>query len=116
MSTHDGGVQAGARHTRPGRRLTVLLTMHDHAGRHSLMLKLLERAHKQKVAGATVLEGITGFGSSGTLHETHLLHDDAPLSFIVVDTPERVDEFLRAADDLLGDVVVVTDDVTIHGS
>lgn len=115
MRTHDDAPQPDDLRGRPGRRLTVLLTMHDHAGRHSLMLKLLERARKQKVAGATVLQGIGGFGASGSLHETHVLRDDAPLSFIVVDAPDRIDAFLQAADDLLGDAVIVTDDVTIHG-
>lgn len=115
MTRDDDAAQSGGLRGRAGTRLTVLLTMHDRAGRHSLMLKLLERARKQKVAGVTVLEGITGFGASGSLHQSHLLRDDVPLSFIVVDTPERVDAFLDAAGDLLDGVVVVTDHVTIHG-
>jgi PII-like signaling protein len=100
---------------RPGRRLTVLLSVRHHAGHHSLANELVRHARKQGVAGVTILEGTTGFGSSGSLHETHVLRDDAPLSFIVVDAPERIDTFLEATADLLEDVVVVTDDVTIHG-
>ncbi|MDA8275051.1 MAG: DUF190 domain-containing protein [Actinomycetota bacterium] len=100
---------------RPGRRVTVLLSVRHHAGHHSLASELLRRARTQGIAGATVLEGTTGFGSSGSLHETRVLRGDAPLSFVVVDAPAQVDAFLEATADLLEGVVVVTDDVTIHG-
>lgn len=90
-----------------------MLGVQDHAGRRSLALELLKRARQHKLAGVTVLEGVTGFGASGTLHETHLFRDDAPLSFVVVDAPERIDAFVARTEDLLADVVVLVDDVTI---
>lgn len=98
---------------RAGRRLTVLLRVQDHAGHHSLMVELVKRARKGNVAGVTVYEGVTGFGASGSLHRTRLWRDDAPLSLVVVDEPDRVEGYLAAIGDLLSDVMVVVDDVTI---
>lgn len=108
----DDGPQPAAGH--PGRRLTVLLGIQDHVGRRSLMVSLVERARRLGMAGATVVQANSGFGASGALHESHLLRDDGPVSFTVVDAPERIDAFAAAAADLLDeDVVVLTEEVTI---
>lgn len=100
---------------RPGRRLTVLLSVQDHAGHHSLMVELVKRARQIAMAGVTVFEGVTGFGASGSLHRTHLWRDDAPLSLVVVDEPDRVDAYMAAVGDLLADAMLVVEDVTIVG-
>lgn len=102
--------------SRPGRRLTLWLQVQDHAGHRSLMVELVKRARSAGVRGATVLQGISGFGASGAVHHTHLLRDDAPLAIWMVDEPARIDAFVQSVEDLLDGVLVVMDDVSIVGT
>lgn len=98
---------------RPARRLTLLLHVQDHHRHVSLMVELLGRARRQRLAGATVFEGHQGFGATGTVRRTHLLRDDAPLAIVVVDDPARIDRFVESIADLLGDVLAVVEEVTV---
>ncbi|MDA8280578.1 MAG: DUF190 domain-containing protein [Actinomycetota bacterium] len=111
-STNRAIVNGGFRSSR-GCRLTVWIEVQDHARHGSLMVELLKRVRVAKMAGVTVFEGISGFGASGAVHRTHLLRDDAPLAVVVVDRPERVDAFVGSIGELLGDALLVLDDVTI---
>jgi hypothetical protein len=94
-------------------RATILVTMHDRARRHSLVVELVLRAHRAKLAGATVFEARDGFGRSGRTHRTHTLSDDAPASVVLIDRPDRVEAFLSEISDLIGDALVVLDDVEV---
>ena len=92
---------ASSIHSHPGRRISILLTSHDHAHHHSLMSELVHRAHSSGMAGATVFQAQEGYGASGRLHRRHLLSDDAPVTVVIVDEPDKVDSFLNSVEDLL---------------
>jgi PII-like signaling protein len=98
---------------RPAKRLTLLMSVHDHVRRNSLEIELLKRARKAKLAGATVFEGDEGFGASGHVHREHLLSDDRPLAVVIVDSPEKIDGFLEEVGHLLTGVVVTVDEIEI---
>jgi hypothetical protein len=98
---------------RPGVRLTLMMTFHDHASHRSLETEVLKRARKAKLAGLTVFEGHEGFGGSGFVHRTHLVSDDAPLALVMIDTPQKIDAFLDGIADLLDGVIAVREDVEI---
>jgi PII-like signaling protein len=98
---------------RPAKRLTVLMTVHDHVHRNSLEMELLKRARKAKLAGATVFEGDEGFGASGHVHREHLLSDDRPLAVVIIDEPEKIDRFLEEVGHLLTGIVVTIDEIEI---
>jgi uncharacterized protein len=99
--------------TEPAVRATILVSMHDRTRHHSLVVELVRRAHRFKMAGATVFEGKSGFGESKRVHRPHLLSEDTPASVILIDRPERIDAFLTEISDLLEDVLVVLDEVEI---
>jgi uncharacterized protein len=94
-------------------QLTILLTAHDQSGHGSLTGELLRRARRVGVRGATAVGGMEGFGASRQLHRTHLLGTDAPMAIVLVDSAERIEEFLQAARDLLGDALVTLSDVDV---
>lgn len=95
------------------KQLTILLTAHDQSGHGSLAGELLRRARRVGVRGATAVGGLEGFGASRQLHRTHLLGTDAPMAIVLVDSAERIEEFLRAAQELLGDALVTLSDVEV---
>ena len=57
---------------------------------------LVEMLRREKIAGATVLRGILGYGARSHLHTAHILRlsQDMPMIIEVVDTQENVDRIL----------------------
>jgi hypothetical protein len=107
MSAH------GALSTTPAQRLTVLLTVRDHAEHRSVAIELLQRAQRAGMAGATLFHASEGYGASGTLHRPHVFTDDEPVSVVIVDTAPRLRLFLDANDKLLAGVAVTVEDVEV---
>src|SRR5271170_8159540 len=97
----------------PAKRVTMLFNISDHAHHGSLMTKLLQRAWRAKLAGATVFEAQEGYGSSGRIHRTHLLSNDAPVTLVIIDRPDRIEAFLLDVGDLLEDVLTMVSEVEV---
>ena len=97
----------------PAKRLTLLISVRDHVRHASLQMEVLKRARKAKLAGATVFEGVEGFGTSGRVHREHVISDDRPLAIVIIDHPERIDAFLEEIAPILDDVVVTVDVVEV---
>ncbi len=68
------------------------------------------------MAGASVLRGIEGFGTSQRIHTARLLSlsEDLPVVVVIVDTPEKVDAFLPVIDELVTEGLVTVDDVSVR--
>jgi PII-like signaling protein len=101
--------------TGPARRLTIFLGESDQYHHHPLSTEIVHRAHQAGLAGATVLRGIEGYGASSRIHTTRLLSlsEDLPIAIVIVDEPERIDAFLPQLDELVGEGLVILDDVQV---
>jgi uncharacterized protein len=97
------------------RRLTILIGESDQWHHKPLYTEIVHRAHAAALAGATVLRGVEGFGSSRHLHTSRILSlsEDLPVAIIIVDTAERIDEFLPQLDELVSEGLVMVDDVKV---
>jgi uncharacterized protein len=64
---------------------------------------IVEEARKRGMAGATVLRGCMGFGKSSRIHTAKILRlsEDLPMVVEIVDTQERIEEFLPYIDEVL---------------
>jgi len=67
------------------------------------------------LAGASVFHGSEGFGASSVVHTSRLLSmsEDLPLAIVIVDAPDKVRAFLPQLDELIGEGLVVMDEVTV---
>ena len=97
----------------PAKRLTILMTERDHARHGSLMVALVQRARRAKLAGATAFKAREGYGASGRTHRTRVVYDDTPVTVVIVDRPERIDAFLVDVAGLLEDVLVTVEDIDV---
>ncbi|MFH0908110.1 MAG: DUF190 domain-containing protein [bacterium] len=72
---------------------------------------IVERARKENLAGATVLEGIEGFGQSGRFLKDSAwrIANGREVIVEIVDAPERIDAFLQALEPMLANVIVTTE-------
>ena len=66
--------------------------------------KIVLKAREMNLAGATVLRGPLGFGRSTDLHTraTFRLSVDSPIVVEIVDTEEKIQEFLIAVEAFVG--------------
>lgn len=96
-------------------RLTVFVGEDDVWHHRPLYHEIVHRAHSAGLAGATVLRGIEGYGASSRIHTTRLLSlsEDLPVAVILVDDAERIREFLPQLDELVGEGMVILDEVEV---
>src|SRR5262249_34395981 len=97
------------------RRLSIFIGESERHDHHALATEIGHRAQQEGLAGATVLRGIEGFGSSNALHSTRILSlsNDLPLVVLIVDEAERIDAFLPQLDELISEGLVIVDDVHV---
>jgi len=79
-----------------GKLLRIFIGESDRHEGQPLYQWLVEEAHRQGLAGATVLRGLEGFGATSRLHTVRMLRlsTDLPLVVEFVDTDEKIDAFL----------------------
>ena len=82
--------------------LRILLGENDRFGGKPLYEAIVLKAREVGMAGATVLRGPMGFGRSSRLHTAKLerLSEDLPFIVEIVDSRERVDEFVPMLDEM----------------
>lgn len=100
----------------PAKRLTIIIGEDDVWHHKPLYTEIVHRAHKAGLAGASVFRGLEGYGATGRIHTSRLLSlsEDLPVAVIIIDTAERIEEFLPQLDELVTEGVVVLDDVHVH--
>jgi uncharacterized protein len=96
-------------------RLSIFVGEGDLWHRKPLYAEIVHRAHKAGMAGATVLRGLEGFGANSRIHTAHpfRLSEDLPLLIVIVDSRDRVEEFLPRLDDLDISGLVFRDEVDV---
>jgi PII-like signaling protein len=73
------------------------------------------RAREMHMAGATVLRGPMGFGASSRLHTTKILRlsEDLPLVIEIVDSEEKIDDFLPVLDRMMSSGLITLEKVQV---
>ncbi|WP_326821303.1 DUF190 domain-containing protein [Streptosporangium sp. NBC_01756] len=99
----------------PALRLTIFIGESDQWRHKPLYHEIVRRAHRAGLAGASVLRGIEGYGASNHIHTTRILSlsEDLPLAIVIVDAAERVRAFLPQLDELVGEGLVIIDEVEV---
>ncbi|MEV7864941.1 DUF190 domain-containing protein [Streptomyces sp. NPDC088124] len=100
-------------------RLTVFVGETDLWHHRPVYTEIVHRAHKAGLAGASVFRGVEGFGASSMIHTQRLLSlsEDLPVAVVIVDTEERIRDFLPQLDEVAGEGLVTLDrcEVVRHG-
>jgi uncharacterized protein len=88
--------------------LRVFIGESDHYGGQPLYEAIVLEARRRGMAGATVLRGVMGFGAHSRLHTAKVLRlsEDLPLVVEIVDTPEKIADFLPKLDEMIGEGLV----------
>lgn len=84
--------------------LRIFIGEADEMEGEPLFRKIVLKARAMNLAGATVLRGPLGFGRSSHLHASGVfrLSTDLPIVIEIVDTEEKIREFLAAVETMVG--------------
>lgn len=104
---------------RPGgeaKLVRIFVGESDHWEGRPLYEALVHRAREMGLAGATVLRGIEGFGASSVVHTARILRlsEDLPIVIELVDTSDKIEEFLAVADEMVREGLVTVEGVEIR--
>ena len=82
--------------------LRIFIGEADKSGQQPLYETIVFEAKKSGMSGATVTRGIMGFGANSKIHTTKLfdISIDMPLIVEIVDTEEKIREFIKIVDHL----------------
>lgn len=101
--------------TEPAVRLMVFLTEDDRVGPRLVVDLLVERAKRAGLAGATVWQGIEGFGRSGHLRAERLvdLARGLPLVLEIIDGEDAIAAFVPTVQEVAPGALVTLEPVEV---
>lgn len=95
--------------------LRIFIGESDRHDGHPLYEAIVLKARELNLAGATVLRAPMGFGHSSRLHTAKILRlsEDLPIVIEIVDSEEKINEFLPALDAMMGGGLVTMEKVKV---
>jgi uncharacterized protein len=95
--------------------MRIFLGQTDRWERKPLYVALLELFRAKGLAGATVIQGLAGFGPDSIVHEFHLLRlsQDLPIVVEVVDSQEHIDSVLGEVDRMMSGGLITMEKVRV---
>ena len=95
--------------------MRIFLGQTDRWERKPLYMALLELFRSKGLAGATVVQGVAGFGPTSIVHEAHVLRlsQDLPIVIEVVDAQDRIDAVLTEVDRMMSGGLITLEKVRV---
>ena len=95
--------------------LRVFIGESDRYQGHPLYEAIVTKAREMHLAGATVLRGPMGYGRTSRLHSAKVLRlsEDLPIVVEIVDSQEKIDEFLPVLDGMIASGLVTLEKVQV---
>jgi hypothetical protein len=98
-----------------GYLLRIFIGESDKYGHYPLYESIVLKAREKGLAGATVVRGAMGFGKNSVLHTAKILRlsEDLPMIVEIVDSLEKIEQFIPLLDEMVRDGLVTLEKVRI---
>lgn len=98
-----------------GYLLRIFIGESDRWQHRPLYEAIVLKARELHLAGATVLRGPMGFGATSRLHTTKVLRlsEDLPIVIEIVDSRERINQFLPLIEEMVKEGLVTLEDIKV---
>jgi PII-like signaling protein len=95
--------------------LRIYVGEKEKSGSQPVYEAVVMKAREMRLAGATVLRGPLGFGYSSRVHTAKILRlsEDLPVVIEIVDSVEKVENFLSVLDGIIGSGLVTLEKVQV---
>ncbi len=74
---------------------------------------VVAKCRELKIAGATVIRGLEGYGESAEMHRPHLARHDQPIVISIVDTAENLAGLIPVVEEMMGTGLMAVSDVRV---
>ncbi len=98
-----------------GQLLRVFVDENNRIHGKPLYELIIEKAQDLKLAGATVLRGIMGYGGHSQIHTTKILRlsEDLPLVIEIVDSEENIQKIIPFLDDSVKEGLITLENIRV---
>jgi PII-like signaling protein len=100
---------------REAQLLRIFIGENKQFGNRPLYEAIVLKAREVHIAGATVLRGGLGYGHSSRLHTNKILRlsDDLPLVIEIIDSEDKISDFLKVLDEMMPSGLVTLEKVQV---
>ena|SRR5947207_14068431 len=91
--------------------LRIHFSESDRFGGKPLYEAIVAKCRELQIAGATVFQGLEGYGETGEMHESHLVRHDQPIVVTIVDTAENIKRLIPALELMMDTGIIASSDV-----
>ena len=98
----------------PARSAEILWVHLWESDRHEgkpLYEAVVARCRELKIAGATVFQGLEGYGETAEMHKGHLVGSDRPIVVTVVDAEKNIERLVAALAEMIDTGLLATSTV-----
>ena len=88
--------------SQPGKILRIHISEGDEYQGKPLYEAVVSRCRDLHIAGATVFQGLEGYGETAEIHRAHLLHSDRPIVIAIVDVADKLERLVAALEPMIG--------------
>ena len=95
--------------------LRIFISEQDKYQHKPLYLQILNILRQEKIAGATILRGIAGFGAKSHMHSASILDisNNLPLVIEAVDTESAIRQVLPKLDEMITDGLITLENIEV---
>ena|ERR1022692_3792528 len=97
----------------PAKLLRLLFTERDNYQGKPLYEAVIQKCRDLKIAGATVFQGLEGYGDTAEIHRSHVLTHDLPILVQVVDTVENIQRLVPIVEEMMDKGLIAISDVSM---
>ncbi len=99
----------------PAKKLVVYVNTMQHYKSKPVYEAIVEFARRHGCSGATVTKAVSGYGSSGKVHEAHLfsITEDVPMRVEVVDSEQKINALLPFIYDMVDKGLIEVQDTEV---
>lgn len=95
------------------RLLRIYISENDRYKGKLLYQAIVDKCRELKIAGATVLRGLEGYGENAELHKAHMVRRDQPILVSIVDTQENLDRVVPVIEEMMHTGLMASSDVQV---
>jgi PII-like signaling protein len=97
----------------PAKLLRLHFTERDRYRGKPLYEAIVQKCQELRIAGATVLRGLEGYGDMAEIHRSHILTHDLPIVIQIVDSEESIQRLLPIVEEMMDKGLIAMSDVNV---
>ncbi len=95
----------------PAKLMRIHISESDRFGDKPLYEAIVAKCREMKIAGATVLRGLEGYGETAELHKSHVAHHNQPIVIAIVDSADKLAQLAPAVEAMMNTGLLAVSDV-----